>query len=86
MPELLHRPARVPASVGPARAADEPATSARRRIAGRREALWFRAALAVIVVAVVDDAFVHPEPGTSAGDHLAGWLVPAAIAGVVALA
>jgi len=86
MPDLLHRPARVPASVGPARAADESAASARRRIARRRESLWFRAALAVIVVAVVDDSFVHPEPGTSAGDHLAGGLVPAAIAGVAALA
>src|SRR5215207_9933349 len=87
MPELLlHRPTRVPASVGPARAADEPATSARRRSAGRRETLCFRAALAVIVVAVVDDAFVHPEPGTSAGDHLASGLVPAAIAVVAALA
>lgn len=42
--------------------------------------------LATIVVAVVDDAFVHPEPGTSAGDHLASGLVPAAIAVVAALA
>lgn len=80
MPELLHRPTRIPASVGPARTADEPATSARRRIAVRCETLWFRAALAVIVVAVVDDAFVLPEPGTSAGEHLASGLVPAAIA------
>jgi uncharacterized membrane protein YidH (DUF202 family) len=86
MPELLDRPTRDPASAGPAPVADEPAASARRRIAGGRETLWFRAALAVIVVAVVDDAFVHPEPGTSAGDHLASGLVPAAIAGALALA
>jgi hypothetical protein len=85
MPELLDRRRRVSASVGPAHAADEPATSARRRIAGRRKRLSFRAALAVIVVAVVDDAFVHPEPGTSAGDHLASALVPPAIAVVLAL-
>jgi dienelactone hydrolase len=86
MPEVLDRPTWVPASVGPARAADEPATSARRRIAGRRETRWFRAAIAVIVVALIDDAFVHPEPGTSAGDHLASGLVPAAMAVVGALA
>src|SRR5215207_4409050 len=86
MPELLDHRTRVPDSVGPARAADEPATSARRRIAGRRETLSFRAALAVIVVAVVDDAFVHPEPGTYAGDHLASGLVPPAIAVMAALA
>ena len=86
MPELLNRPARVPASLASARAGDEAATSTRRPIAGRRETLWFRTALAVIVVAVVDDAFVHPEPGTSAGDHLAGGLVPAAIAVIAALA
>jgi alpha/beta superfamily hydrolase len=56
------------------------------RGAGRREILWFRAALAVIVVAVADDAFLHPEPGTSAADHLASGLVPVAIAAVAALA
>jgi hypothetical protein len=86
MPELLHRPPRVPAPAGRARVTDEPATSARRRIAGRRETLWFRASLAIIVVAVVDDAFVHPEPGMSAADHLASGLVPAAIAAVTAFA
>ncbi len=86
MPDVRDGLPGVPASAGPARAADEPATRARRRIAGVRETVWFRAALAVIVVAVVDDAFVHPEPGTSAGDHLASGLVPAAIAVVAALA
>jgi uncharacterized protein len=38
----------------------------------------FRAALAVVMVAVADDAFIHPEPGVSAGDHLASGLVPLA--------
>ena len=40
----------------------------------------FRAALAVVMVAVADDAFVHPEPGVSASDHLASGLVPLALA------
>jgi hypothetical protein len=43
----------------------------------------FRAALAVVMVAVADDAFFHPEPGVSAGDHLAGGLVPLAFAAVL---
>jgi len=86
MPELLHRPPRVPTSAGPAPAEAEPAKSSSRRAAGLRETQWFRAAIAVIAVALLNDAFVHPEPGTSAGDHLASGLVPLAIAGVVALA
>ena len=40
----------------------------------------FRAALAVVMVAVADDAFIHPEPGVAAGDHLASGLVPLACA------
>jgi uncharacterized protein len=47
---------------------------------GRSETRWFRAAMAIITVAVIDDAFLHPEPGASAGDHLAGGLVPVALA------
>ena len=43
----------------------------------------FRAALAVVMVAVADDAFIHPEPGVSAGDHLAGGLVPLACAALL---
>jgi hypothetical protein len=39
-----------------------------------------QAALAVIALAVLDDAFVHREPGTSIADHLASGLVPAAVA------
>ena len=39
-----------------------------------------RAALAVIALAVLDDAFMHREPGTSIADHLASGLVPAAVA------
>jgi uncharacterized protein len=48
--------------------------------AGRRETLVARLALAVIALAVLDDAFVHREPGTSIAGHLASGLVPAALA------
>jgi dienelactone hydrolase len=37
------------------------------------------AGLAVIAVHVLDDRFVQPQPGTSAGDHLVSGLVPAAV-------
>jgi hypothetical protein len=36
-------------------------------------------ALAVVALHVVDDNFLQPNPGTSAGDHLAGGLVPLAL-------
>ena len=42
--------------------------------------------MAVIALAILDDAFGHPEPGTTAGDHLVSGLVPVAIAGALALA
>jgi hypothetical protein len=47
---------------------------------GSRAAVVARAALVVVAVAVVDDAFIHREPGTSVADHLAGGLLPAALA------
>ena len=56
---------------------EPPAHGAHR--AHRAEALP-RTALDVVALAVVDDAFVHREPGTSIGDHLSGGLVPAAAA------
>jgi hypothetical protein len=37
-----------------------------------------RAALLVTALHVLDDSFLQPQPGTSATDHLAGGLVPAA--------
>ena len=43
---------------------------------GRDDVAVFRAALAVVALAVADDAFIHPEPGVTAGDHLASGLVP----------
>jgi len=36
--------------------------------------------IATTAIAVADDAFGHPEPGTSAGHHLASGLIPIAIA------
>ena len=38
----------------------------------------FLAAIATIAVHVVDDSFISPEPGTSAGDHVVSGLVPLA--------
>jgi len=49
----------------------------------RDHATVFRAALAVVALAVADDAFIHPEPGVSAGEHLASGLVPLAGAGLL---
>jgi uncharacterized protein len=45
-----------------------------------RETVTARLALVAIAIAVVDDAFVHREPGTSVTDHLASGLLPAAAA------
>jgi hypothetical protein len=39
-------------------------------------------ALAVIGLHVIDDSFLQPEPGTSAGDHLVSGLVPLALLGL----
>jgi uncharacterized protein len=38
----------------------------------------FRIAIAVIALHVLDDSFLQPQPGTSAGDHLVSGLVPLA--------
>jgi len=54
--------------------------------ASRREVLSFRVALAVIAVAVADDAFAHREPGTTVSDHVTSGLVPLAVAGALAWA
>jgi dienelactone hydrolase len=45
-----------------------------------REVTSARAALILVALAVIVDAFVAREPGTSITDHLAGGLVPAAAA------
>ena len=51
-----------------------------------RERVVFLAAVGVIAVHVVDDSFVQPEDGTSAGDHLVSGLVPLAALGIAAAA
>ena len=62
---------------------DHPAAPAAREPARRRdgrESRVARAALIVVALAVVDDAFVHREPGTAIDEHLAAGLLPAAAA------
>ncbi len=46
----------------------------------------FLVAVAVIAIHVVDDSFIQPEPGTSAGDHLVSGLVPLAALALAAIA
>jgi uncharacterized protein len=74
MPEVVHLRART---------LPVPARGRRRAAAGPRLALlpghdiaMFRAALAVVAIAVADDAYVHPEPGVVPGDHIVSGLVP----------
>ena len=50
----------------------------------RTETLVGRCSLAVVALHVADDSFLQPQPGTSAGDHLASGLVPIAALALVA--
>ena len=77
MPEVLHLRAPV-ARVG-ARA--RTAGAVRRRMAAlpRSDVTIFRAALAVVALAVVADAYLQPELGVTAADHIAGGVVPLAL-------
>jgi uncharacterized protein len=52
---------------------------ARAASALRTEAGLARAALGVVALHTVDDAFLQPNPGTSAADHLASGLIPAGL-------
>jgi uncharacterized protein len=45
----------------------------------RSEVAVARLAIGVVALHVLDDNFLQPNPGTSAGDHLAGGLVPLAV-------
>jgi len=56
-------------------------TSAGRRIADAvlSEVGLVRMSMGVVALHVLDDSFLQPNPGTSAGDHLLGGLVPAAL-------
>jgi uncharacterized protein len=53
---------------------------------GSRESALFRIAIAVIALHVVDDNYLQPESGMSAGDHLVSGLVPLAVLGLAAWA
>ena len=57
----------------------ESSRAARTGAALRTEAGLARLALGVAALHVVDDNFLQPQPGTSAGDHLAGGLVQAGL-------
>jgi uncharacterized protein len=57
-----------------------------RRGGRSRETLLFLIGLALIALHVLDDNFVQPQPGTSAGDHLVSGLVPLALLGLAAWA
>ena len=63
---------------------DQPGLLARAVGALRSEAAVARLAIGAIALHVLDDNFLQPNPGTSAGDHLASGLVPFAILAAVA--
>jgi dienelactone hydrolase len=63
----------------PSAAARGRAVTARAVSALRTETGLARAALGVVALHTVDDAFLQPNPGTSAADHLAGGLIPTAL-------
>ena len=46
----------------------------------------FALAITVIALHVVDDNYLQPQPGTSAGDHVVSGLVPIAVLGLAAWA
>jgi len=52
----------------------------------RRNEVLAGLGIGVLALHVIDDSFLQPQPGTSAGDHLAGGLVPLALIGVAAAA
>jgi uncharacterized protein len=71
------------------------ATTSPRRPAGsplprssgeRHEVTLFLVGIAVIALHVVDDNYISPQPGTSAGDHLVSGLLPLALLGLAAWA
>jgi len=50
--------------------------TARVAAGARSEVRLAQIAIGVVALHVVDDSFLQPNPGTSAGDHVAGGLVP----------
>ena len=66
------------------RARDRTARYRRATGGGRRERALFLIGIGVIAVHVIDDSFVQPQPGTSAGDHVIGGLVPLGVLAIAA--
>jgi hypothetical protein len=77
MPEVLHL--RAPAAPAGASTRREQGLTGELARIPRGNVAAFRAALAVVGLAVVDDAFVNLEPGVRAGDHIVSGLVPLAV-------
>jgi len=65
------------------RLADRDHVLSRLASALRREYVVVLLASGAVGLHITDDNFLQPEPGTSAGDHLASGLVPAAVLAVV---
>jgi hypothetical protein len=76
----------VPVREPPAAAAPPVSSAAERRVpgAGQRERAVLLIGVGVIALHVIDDSFLQPQPGTSAGDHLVGGLVPLAVLAMAA--
>jgi dienelactone hydrolase len=51
----------------------------------RREYALFAIGIGLVAVHIADDNYLQPEPGTSAGDHLASGLIPVGVLAVVAI-
>ena len=75
---------RSPVDLGPD--AREGGSSPHGRRARDRERTIVVVCVAVLVVHVLDDNFMQPEPGTAAGDHLASGLIPVLLRGATAAA
>lgn len=54
-------------------------TPARGRHTTGKETALFVLAATVIAIHVIDDSFLQPQPGTSAGDHVFSGLIPLAL-------
>jgi hypothetical protein len=54
----------------------KPVERTRRLAIIRREHRLFLIAIGLVAIPILDDNFLHPPPGTSAGDHLLSGLVP----------
>jgi len=56
------------------------------RLSSTRESTVALGALGITALHIADDSFLHPEPGTSASDHLPSGLIPLAAVAVAVVA